>query len=124
MRNTYIPNNPVEKIDGYLELFRGKTAGTETIPTENALGRVLSRAVYAKLCDPVYNAAAMDGIAVSSEATAKASEKAPLVLKEGRDFVYVNTGNPVPHEFDAVIMIEDVVARDVGDVEIISPAGS
>ena len=124
MRNTYIPNNPVEKIDGYLELFRGKTAGTETIPTENALGRVLSRAVYAKLCDPVYNAAAMDGIAVSSEATSAASEKNPLVLKEGRDFVYVNTGNPVPQEFDAVIMIEDVIVREDGDAEIISPAGS
>ena len=124
MRNTYIPNNPVEKIDGYLELFRGKTAGTETIPTENALGRVLSRAVYAKLCDPVYNAAAMDGIAVSSEATAKASEKTPLVLQEGKDFVYVNTGNPVPREFDAVIMIEDVIDTGRGKVEITSPAGS
>lgn len=124
MRNAYIPNNPVEKIDGYLELFRGKTAGTETIPTEKALGRVLSRAVYAKICDPVYNAAAMDGIAVSSEATSAASEKNPLVLKEGRDFVYVNTGNPVPQEFDAVIMIEDVIVREDGDAEIISPAGS
>lgn len=124
MRDRYISNNPLEKIEDYLALFRGRTAGVEIIPTEDALGRVLSRAVYAKLCDPVYNAAAMDGIAVSSEATAAASEKNPLVLKENEDFVYVNTGNPVPSRFDAVIMIEDVITREDGDVEIVNPAGS
>ena len=124
MRNAYIPNNPIEKIDGYLALFEGKSAGTEIIPTERSLGRVLARAVYAKLCDPVYNAAAMDGIAVLCEKTVSAGEKTPLVLKENEDFIYVNTGNPVPPRFDAVIMIEDVIDSGDGTVEIIAPASS
>lgn len=124
MRNAYIPNNPIEKIDGYLELFKDKSAGSETVRTENSLGRVLSRAVYAKLCDPVYNAAAMDGIAVSCERTVAASEKSPLVLVEHEDFEYVNTGNPVPSRFDAVIMIEDVIDLGGGKIEIVTPARS
>ena len=45
MRNAYIPNNPIEKIDGYLALFEGKSAGTETVPTEEALGRARAVAV-------------------------------------------------------------------------------
>ena len=88
MRDRYISNNPLEKIEDYLALFRGRTAGVEIIPTEDALGRVLSRAVYAKLCDPVYNAAAMDGIAVSSETTAKARRRS-FLKKDGISYTSI-----------------------------------
>ena len=116
MRNAYIPNNPVDKVGGYLALFADRDAGTEKVPTEASLGRVSSSAVYAEICDPVYNAAAMDGIAVCAEKTASASEKTPLRLNENVDFVYVNTGNPVSDPFNAVIMIEDVIVSDDGTV--------
>ena len=47
----------------------------------------------------------MDGIAVMSADTSAASEQHPVTLSR---YARVNTGNVVPHPFDAVIMIEDV----------------
>jgi putative molybdopterin biosynthesis protein len=47
----------------------------------------------------------MDGIAVISRQTRGASEQHPVAIKHA---VRVNTGNVVPPEYDAVIMIEDV----------------
>jgi putative molybdopterin biosynthesis protein len=47
----------------------------------------------------------MDGIAVISEETKGAGEQHPVTLRQA---VRVNTGNVVPPEYDAVIMIEDV----------------
>jgi putative molybdopterin biosynthesis protein len=51
----------------------------------------------------------MDGIAVHSQDTVNASESKPVILMHQKDFVYVNTGNPLPEGFDAVIKIEDVI---------------
>ena len=53
--------------------------------------------------------AAMDGIAVVSADTRDASEQHPVTLARA---ARVNTGNVVPPEFDAVIMIEDVWETD------------
>ncbi len=47
----------------------------------------------------------MDGIAVISADTAGASEQHPVTLARA---IRVNTGNVVPPDYDAVIMIEDV----------------
>ena len=46
----------------------------------------------------------MDGYAVRSRETVGAHDQNPVIL---RDFVQVNTGNIVPHGYDAVVMIED-----------------
>jgi molybdopterin biosynthesis enzyme len=50
----------------------------------------------------------MDGIAVKSSLTFGANENNPVDLLRDRDFLEVDTGDYVPREFDAVIMIEDV----------------
>ena len=68
----------------------------------------------AQFSSPNYNASAMDGIAVLSKNTIGAREGSPLILTEGKDYIYVNTGNPLPKEYDAVIMIEDVVELEDG----------
>jgi putative molybdopterin biosynthesis protein len=47
----------------------------------------------------------MDGIAVISRQTRGAGEQHPITIQQA---VRVNTGNVVPPEYDAVIMIEDV----------------
>jgi putative molybdopterin biosynthesis protein len=60
--------------------------------------------VYAKYTVPEVNISAMDGIAVLSRDTVGASDMGPVTLDH---FARVNTGNIVPPEFDAVIMIED-----------------
>ncbi|MCL2318681.1 MAG: molybdopterin biosynthesis protein, partial [Treponema sp.] len=110
-RNLYLSNVPVEEalskyfsaLDGFL------IPGSEEIPAEQSLDRVTFRAVYARCCSPLFNAAAMDGIAVVAAATAGARESKPLVLKKGKDFIPVDTGDPVRPPYDAVIMAEDLI---------------
>lgn len=77
----------------------------DQIPLERAAGRVTARPVFATYSVPEVHLAAMDGIAVRSEDTIGASEQSPVQLPDTRR---VNTGNVVPPEYDAVIMIEDV----------------
>ncbi len=120
-RKSYVENNDFNSaVSEYLKHVA--TLGSEKVASENASGRVTARAIYAAECDPVYNASAMDGIAVLAENTVTASDKMPLVLKRDKDFIYVNTGNPIPAEFDSVIMIEDVLVDNDDSVRIVAPS--
>jgi putative molybdopterin biosynthesis protein len=99
----------------------------ETIGVIDSLGRITAAAVAAKISSPFYHSSAMDGYAVKYTETFGASERNPKSLKIGSQAVYVDTGDPVPDGFNAVIMIEDVnIGRDEGrdgeSLEIISPA--
>ena len=78
---------------------------TENVPVTQASGRVVAEPIYAKYSVPEVSISAMDGIAVRSRDTIGASDRNPLTLEHA---VRVNTGNVIPLEFDAVIMIEDV----------------
>lgn len=91
---------------------------TQMVKTEESLGRITASAVYARYCSPLYNAAAMDGIAVISGHTAMASEVTPLVLKQGVDYQVVDTGDPVRMPYDAVIMAEDLLDAEEDSVKI------
>jgi putative molybdopterin biosynthesis protein len=78
---------------------------TERVPVIQAAGRVAAEPVYAKYSVPEVNISAMDGIAVRSRDTIGAGDQSPVTLAHG---TRVNTGNIIPPEFDAVVMIEDV----------------
>ncbi|MGL4991504.1 MAG: molybdopterin biosynthesis protein [Sarcina sp.] len=121
MRNVYIENKDYkEALKEYLEKVN-ITPMIETINLRQALGRITSKAVFAKISSPQSHLAAMDGIAVNSKTTKNASEIKPLKLLEETDFTYVNTGNIIPPQYDSVIMIEDVFnMRDY--IEIHSPS--
>ena len=81
MRNTYIENNDFkETLDNYLKHF--SKLGKETIESKDSSNRVTYSAIYATVCDPTYNASAMDGIAVCSKDTLDATEIHPLTLKK------------------------------------------
>src|SRR4030042_2577761 len=80
----------------------------ETIKVVNSLGRVTAGAVIAKISSPFYHSSAMDGYAVRFADTFGASERTPTRLKIKEQAVYVDTGDPMPDGFNAVIMIEDV----------------
>lgn len=79
----------------------------ESVEVRKAVGRTLARPVYARRSSPHYPAAAMDGYAVQSRATFRASETNPVKLLLGRDAVPVDTGDVMPPGFDAVVMVED-----------------
>jgi len=113
-RNLYLSNVPVEEALGkYFSALEGMLIPKfEEIPVEKSLDRVTARAVYALCCSPLFNAAAMDGIAVTAVATSGARESNPLVLKRGKDYIPVDTGDPVRPPYDAVIMAEDLIEGD------------
>jgi putative molybdopterin biosynthesis protein len=92
----------------------------ETVPVEDALGRVTASPVSALISSPFYHAAAMDGYAVSSPETFGATETAPKRLPVGEKATYVNTGEAMPEGANAVIMVEDVNLVD-GQIEFIAP---
>ena len=95
---------------------------TETVPVPEAVGRVLAAPVFAALSAPSYHAAAMDGIAVKADATYGASEVHPKTLSVGREAFFVNTGNALPENTDAVIMIENVQVKKEQCVQVEAPA--
>lgn len=120
-RNTYLTNIPLE--DAKKQYFEkidtlNKEIESEVIPVVESLNRVTVKPVFAKKSSPNYNAAAMDGIAVVSDATYSATESEPVYLKLNKDFVYINTGGYIKDPYNSVIMIEDIVEIDEDTVEI------
>jgi putative molybdopterin biosynthesis protein len=94
----------------------------ETVRAGDCLGRITSGAVFAKRSAPWFHSAAMDGIAVRADKTYGTTDRNPRVLMLGEDFVWVNTGQPLPEQFDAVIMVEKLHEMDEDHVELRSPA--
>lgn len=121
-RKIYLEDMPREKaLNHILEAFDSQKK-VEWLPTSKAKGRVTAEPIYAFLSMPHYHASAMDGIAVRAEDTYGAHEHRPLQLVKGEDFHYIDTGDVIPSEFNAVIMIEHI--QEVGDdrIDIIEPA--
>lgn len=115
-RNLYLDTKPVEEAaELYLNALRPVvTIQYETILVTESLNRVTRHATYAKYSSPLFNASAMDGIAVISERTVAATEVAPVTLKEKEDYIVVDTGDPIHPPYDAVIMAEDLVETKDG----------
>jgi putative molybdopterin biosynthesis protein len=105
----------LERVGG-LDLLPG-----EQIPIQEGTGRVTARPIWAEISSPHYHASAMDGVAVRAEDTNLASESSPIQLKIGEQAQWIDTGEPLPTEYNAVIMIEYVQPVEEGIIEIISP---
>ncbi len=95
-----------------------KQLGAESVPLQQALGRVLAEDVRANRDQPPYDVSAMDGFAIRSADVAHA----PTVLEVIEDIkagdmptkvvgagqcARIMTGAPVPQGADAVIRVED-----------------
>ncbi len=123
-RNVYLQTLPIsealERVKSRLD--RSSLLSTERVPTNEAIGRITAEPIYARTSSPTYHSAAMDGIAVKAQKTFAAREGRPLELLRDRDYVPLNTGEPLPDTFDAVIMIEQVQELDQERVAIEAPA--
>lgn len=106
-----------------------KQLGTESVPLQQALGRVLAEDMQANRDQPPYDVSAMDGFAIRSADVANA----PTVLEVIEDIkagdmptkvvgagqcARIMTGAPVPQGADAVIRVEDTQALSDGRVQI------
>jgi putative molybdopterin biosynthesis protein len=113
------------------------------VTIDAAVGRVTAEPIWAARSSPPFDSAAMDGIAVRAADTLGASESAPLLL-DSDAFAVVDTGDPLPERFDAVVMREDVhyaegraelqaavapyqhvrsIGEDISATELLLPAG-
>ena len=121
MKHNYLDNIPLEQAkEKFFSLVKSDFSHkTEEIPTTEAVGRVLKNAVYAKICCPHYNASAMDGVAVKAKDTYNASESNPVILTADM-YTVVDTGDAIPDDKDAVIMVEDISFGNEGNIKIIS----
>lgn len=119
-RNIYLDTVDIEDAQALYRQRFGRDYGrrNESLPVIEALGRVTAEPVIAKISNPHYNASAMDGISVKAEKTFGAHERHPVTLVKGDDFKFVDTGDPIEDRFDAVIMIEDILIQEDGNVVI------
>lgn len=120
-RTVFLHDVPLEtaraRFDAALRAADVRNAATETLALGDALDRITARPVIARLSSPHYHACAMDGVAVVAARTAGARETAPLELS-AHDAPAVDTGDPLPAGFDAVIPIEQVEPRADGRLAI------
>jgi molybdopterin molybdotransferase len=109
--------------------------GDETVPIEDATGRVLSSDVAAPLDVPGFDRAAMDGYALRGADTVGAGEYNPLNFRvrgqalPGRPYgdaaemgsaIRIMTGAPVPDGTDAIVPAEYASERD-GEIVVTRP---
>lgn len=117
-RNVYLKMKTLlEAKEIWNKVIETGTQGTEGISVLSAYGRTTARAVFANNSSPHYHSAAMDGVAVRANDTIGASESSHKHLILGNktetyqcnpQAVFINTGQPLPLGFDAVIKIEDI----------------
>ena len=105
MVKRYLELISLEEALGLLTSSFAAPQRVEKVPLMQSVGRVVAEPIFARYSVPEVNISAMDGIAVRSRDTIGAGDRNPVTLDH---LVRVNTGNIVPPEFDAVIMIEDV----------------
>jgi len=91
----------------------------ETVPIREAAGRVSAGEYRSKQTLPSIKSAAKDGIAVRA---ADFADGMPDTSgwKEGRDYVHCFTGVGIHGDFDAMIMIEQVLIDENGRVTLLS----
>jgi putative molybdopterin biosynthesis protein len=120
-RNVFLHDVPLEaaraRFADALAQAGVRNDAIETLALGDAFDRVTARPVAARLSSPHYHACAMDGIAVVAARTAGALETAPLELS-AEEAPVVDTGDPLPDGFDAVIPIELIEPRANGRVAI------
>ncbi|MDL2225952.1 molybdopterin biosynthesis protein [Eubacteriales bacterium OttesenSCG-928-M02] len=110
----YLTNIPLaEAREQFVEMIKSncQSLGEEAVSIMEATGRVLSRPVYAAISAPHFHASAMDGIAMLAKDGFGATETTPVTLT---DYVVVDTGDPIPKQYDCVVMVEDLLEEEDG----------
>ncbi len=123
-RNIYLKTISIEEaLEKMLqEISSRDILRQEQVPSHQALGRVTSSPVWARYSSPTFHSAAMDGVAVKAENTFTARDDNPVMLQKDRDYVDINTGDPLPDDMDSVIMVENINQEDQNTISIEQPA--
>jgi len=129
---------PAVALARLLDALPGDAAlGAETIPTQEALGRILAEDLRAPHALPPFSRSSVDGYAVRAADTYGASASLPAYLRLSGEVLMgapttlevdqgaaalVHTGGMTPRGADAVVMLEDTQVSRPGEIEILRPA--
>lgn len=112
-------NNEVTLDEAIQRWWAGLAAGQalerlsgELVALDQASGRITAAPVWAKVNSPHYRAAAMDGYAAQAHETTGAQPGAPIYLVLDQQAIPVDTGDPIPEQYDCVIMREETERAD------------
>ena len=126
-RNIYLTDIPLDEARARLHAALAAAGAdsplpAETVPLAQALGRVTAQPIRARRSSPHFHCAAMDGYALRADITASARETQPLTLRLHKEAFPVNTGDALPAETNAVVMIEHVNQLDADSLQIYAAA--
>ena len=116
-----LPSRPEVLERARAALDRNGLVGLETIPTEQAAGRVTARAVRARCPSPTAHVSTRDGWAVEAALLAQASPENPVLLAIGTDCSQVNTGWALPSEAHGVVPLEEAAPQEDGRLAVTAP---
>jgi len=110
--------NVDEALSIFLKTLKPKRLSSVSVPVEEVLGRVTAKNIAVLTDLPLFDRSAVDGYAVRAQDTFEASQFNPKTLRltngdsvgEG-EAKQVWTGNAVPKDADAVIMLEHTRAK-------------
>lgn len=135
-QKTYLKLLPYEEIrNRIIEAIAEQKLGYEAIPVDRAIGRVCAEVVKSRTDLPPRHEAAMDGYAINSAETHRASESKPASLSVQRHLYpdsgsrpplrtgfacYTATGAPIPKGADAVVKVEET-RLNAGKIGITHP---
>lgn len=124
-RNIYLEDIPLAEAWQTLtaalsEADKWQKSDGALVPLQQAHGRVTAEPIWAKLSSPHFHASAMDGYAVQANSTLNATETKPLELELNTEAIPINTGDPIPPQMNAVIMIEHVQQHS-NHISIVAP---
>jgi molybdopterin molybdotransferase len=120
--------NPQEAVDLLLASVHENVMGSENIPLEDCLGRVLAKDVFSDRNIPDYDKTFIDGYAVNPEDTKAASTTKPATFKivgklfpidypttvqvKRSEAIYVACGAPIPKGAAATVKVEETRLRE------------
>ena len=128
---------PIEEARAIIDRVVRPLERTESVPLDQANGRVLAEDLISNADVPPFARAAMDGYAVRAEDTAGASPATPRRLRrietiytgqvpqkrvEQGECAAIATGAPLPEGADAVVMVEETDSDGSGAVLVFVPA--
>lgn len=96
-----------------LDFRRGpKELPSQLVGVEEAVGRLTSETVVARLSSPNYYAAATSGLALSSHQTVGASPQNPIPVELSESLAFVEIGSPMPEGCDTVVPLFELSSPD------------
>lgn len=122
-QGVYLKNQAWEEALAFMikELGPNCQPFNEQVDVREAFGRITGETVHARRSSPHYPAAAMDGYAVQANETFGLNERQPRWFKLGTEAIPVDTGDPMPTGMDAVIMLEEVLAKQDDTILLQNP---